>query len=90
MKRIVFICFLLFSNFIFFQNDTIVLKNGNTLYVEIKGLESGVLKMKTSYSDKDFAIEFNEVTELKIQKTCFILLTYGRRRTRYLSYCRQV
>ncbi len=85
MKQIVFVCFLLFSNFIFSQNDTIVLKNGNTLYGEIKGLQSGVLTMKTSYSDKDFAIEFREVTELKIQKICFILLSYGRRRTGYLS-----
>ncbi len=85
MKHLVFICFLLFSNFIFSQNDTIVLKNGNTLYGEIKGLESGVLVMKTSYSDKDFAIEFKEVTELKIERLCFILLSYGRRRTGHLS-----
>ena len=71
--------------FSFSENDTIVLKNGNVLYGEIKKLRSSVLTMETPYSDSDFTIDFNEVTELKIQKICFIILAGGRRRTGYLS-----
>lgn len=67
------------------KNDTIVLKNGNILDGEIKKLSSGVLTMETSYSDSDFTIDFSEVTEIKIQKYCFIILTHGRRRTGFIS-----
>lgn len=63
------------------QNDTITLKNGNVLFGEIKKIRSGVLTMETPYSDSDFTIDFSEVTEIKIQKSCFIILTQGRRRT---------
>jgi hypothetical protein len=67
------------------KNDTIVLKNGNILDGEIKKLRSGVLTMGTSYSNSDFNIDFSEVTEIKIQKSCFIILTHGRRRTGFIS-----
>jgi len=66
------------------QSDTIVVTNGNVLYGEIKKLRSGTLTMETPYSDSDFTIDFDKVTEMKIQKLCFVILTGGRRLTGYL------
>jgi len=70
---------LLFSLTLQAQNDTIRLKNNNVLYGEIKSLTTGILTMETSYSDKDFKIEFNKVVELKIDRKCIINLTNNRR-----------
>jgi hypothetical protein len=61
------------------QNDTIRLKNNNVLFGEIKSLTTGILTMETSYSDKDFKIEFNKVVELSVHKKCIINLTNSRR-----------
>jgi len=61
------------------QNDTIRLKNNNVLFGEIKSLSTGILTMETSYSDKDFKIEFNKVVELNISRKCIINLTDSRR-----------
>lgn len=73
------------ENTLFFsQNDTIVLKNGNVLFGEIKKIRSGILTMETPYSDNDFTINFSEVSEIKVQKSCFIVLTKGRRRTGFI------
>ncbi|OZV69949.1 DUF481 domain-containing protein [Winogradskyella aurantia] len=84
--RIIFVfAFLLVSALAFSQNDTIVVKNGNVLYGEIKKLRSGVLTMETPYSDSDFSIDFSEVTQIKIQKRCFLILSGGRRRTGYVK-----
>lgn len=62
------------------QNDTIQLKNTNLLIGEVKSFVEGVLVMETSYSDEDFKIEFNKISELIIQRKCLIVLTNGRRR----------
>ncbi|MCJ7465341.1 MAG: DUF481 domain-containing protein [Maribacter sp.] len=61
------------------QNDTIRLKNNDILVGEIKSLSTGILTMETSYSDKDFKIEFNKVETLSIGRKCFITLTNDRR-----------
>lgn len=61
------------------QNDTIRLKNNNVLFGEIKSLKTGVLTMETSYSDKDFKIEFNKIETISISRQCIINLTGGRR-----------
>jgi putative salt-induced outer membrane protein YdiY len=71
---------LLISTGLSAQNDTIQLKNNDVLVGEVKSLGKGVLVLKTSYSDKDFKIEFNEVKGLTIQKKCLVILTDGRRR----------
>ena len=62
------------------QNDTIQLNNNDILVGEVKSLANNVLIIKTSYSDKDFRIEFDEVEGLIIQRKCLIILTNGRRR----------
>ena len=55
---------LLFSHFAFSQNDSLVLKNGNTIVGEIKNMDRGVLQIETSYSDKDFLIDINGIQEV--------------------------
>jgi hypothetical protein len=67
------------------QNDSIVLKDKSILRGEIKQLSQGVLTMSTSYSDKDFQIEFKKVTSIKTERKSLIILTGGRRRFGYLT-----
>lgn len=62
------------------QNDTIQLKNNDVIAGEVKSLDKGVLTLKTSYSNKDFKIDFDEVKGLKIERKCLVILTDGRRR----------
>ena len=59
------------------QKDSIKFKNNDVLVGEIKTLLNGVLTMKTSYSDKDFKIEFKEVSEIYLNQTFLILLLSG-------------
>ncbi len=67
------------------QNDTIKVKNGNVIYGEIKKLRSSVITIETPYSDSDFQVEFPQVTEIHIQRLCFIVLTGGVRRTGHIK-----
>ncbi len=85
MRLLFVVFFVSISAASFAQNDTIVVKNGNVLYGEIKKLRAGVLTMETPYSDSDFSIDFSEVTQIKIQKRCFLILSGGRRRTGYIK-----
>lgn len=73
----IFIIILPFHSF--GQNDTIRLKNIDNLVGEIKSLSAGILIIKTSYSDKDFRVEFNKVKALSISRKCIITLTNDRR-----------
>ena len=61
------------------QVDTLVMNNGDKLIGEIKELQQGVLKFKTDYSDKDFAIEWNNVREIYTSTTFIISLSTGDR-----------
>ena len=65
----------------FSQNDTLVMKNGDMLVGEIKELKQGVMKFETDYSDKDFAIEWNNVREIYTSHTYVISLSAGDRIT---------
>ena len=78
-KLLVFLVFLI-SVTCFGQIDTLVLKNKDVIIGEVKTLNNNVLTMETSYSDKDFQIEFDKVVEMRIQRNCIISLTKGRRR----------
>lgn len=62
------------------QNDSIQLRNNDILVGEMKSFSKGILILKTTYSDKDFRIEFNKVKGLNIQPKCLIILTNGRHR----------
>ncbi len=63
------------------QIDTLVMKNGDMLIGEIKELQQGVIKMETDYSDKDFAIEWNKVSEIYTTSKFVISLSDGDRIT---------
>ena len=90
MKKL-FLLFFIFNSFCAFSqkdslkikrkdiviNDSIKLKNNNLLVGEIKTLINGVLTMKTPYSDKDFKIEYKEVTEIYLDQIFLINLVNG-------------
>jgi len=63
----------------FAQRDSLVMKNGDILVGEIKDMNKGVLILKTSYSDKDFNIEWIDVREAYGNVRYLLLLTDGRR-----------
>ncbi|TXD47205.1 DUF481 domain-containing protein [Polaribacter sp. IC073] len=56
------------------QNDTIVANNNDMIIGEIKGMNKGILKIKTGYSDSDFSIKWKEIKQL-YSKTKFIIST---------------
>ncbi|TDI70430.1 MAG: DUF481 domain-containing protein [Bacteroidetes bacterium] len=80
MNKFLFSIFLLICMVGNAQNDTIHLVNNEFLVGEVKSFDRGVLTIETSYSDKDFKVEFNKVRGLFIQRKCNIILTEGRRR----------
>ena len=77
---IVLLALLLVVGIVHGQNDSIRLANNDLIVGEVKQLVTGVLTVKTSYSDKDFQIEFNKVRELLLHRKSIIILTDGRRR----------
>lgn len=66
------------------QNDSIRLMNNDLLVGEVKSFATGVLIIETSYSDKDFHVEFNKVKELILERKSIVILTEGRRRFGYI------
>ena len=82
---LIVVCLLFVPLSVSSQNDTITLKSGDKLAGEIKLIAKGVLKMETTYSDKDFMIEYNKVNKLSIQRKCLIVLTDDRRRFGYIK-----
>jgi hypothetical protein len=80
MKRYAFITLLiLLAAKAIAQTDTLVMKNGDMLVGEIKELQQGVMKFETDYSDKDFAIEWNNVREIYTSTIFVISLSDGDR-----------
>lgn len=61
------------------QNDTLIFNNGNTIVGEIKSMEKNVVKVKTPYSDADFAIEWDGIKEVYSDRIYLITLTTGKR-----------
>lgn len=83
-KYVIIIVFLI-TAFAKAQNDSIQLKNNDILVGEVKSFSTGILVLKTSYSDEDFKIEFNKVKWFAIKRKCLIILTEGRRRFGYIK-----
>jgi hypothetical protein len=69
----------------FAQNDTIVLKNNNVIVGDVKQLNNNVLTVETSYSDKDFAIEFDKVVSLVLEHRYAVVLSSGLRMYGYVK-----
>ncbi len=55
--------------------DTLVFKNKDVMAGEIKSLDKGVLNIETSYSSKDFQVEWDKM--LKIRSPNYFLLTFS-------------
>ena len=71
---------MLFSfNFLTAQIDSLILKNGNVIVGEAKEMNKGVLTVETNYSDSDFKIEWDGITEFYSQSVYLITLKNGRR-----------
>ena len=79
MKKIFDIFFSLFFIINFKQKDTITFKNKDVIVGELKVMESNVLIFKTSYSDKDFNIEFDKITHLNLEHRYTISFSNGVR-----------
>lgn len=77
LKLIVF--FMLSCNQLHAQKDSLIAKNGDVLIGQVKSMDRGVLKMKTAYSDSDFAIEWVNIEKLSTQTEFLISTTEGGR-----------
>lgn len=85
MYRILFLIFSFFSlTFLHSQNDSILAKNGNLIKGEIKSLNKSVLKMKTSYSDSDFAIDWGKIEKVNTATEFLISTKDGKRYNGFL------
>lgn len=61
------------------QTDSLVLKNGNYMVGEAKAMDRNVLTFKTKYSDSDFKIKWNRVSEIYTDTYFLITLSNGGR-----------
>ena len=78
-KYYLFLAILLIASVIQAQNDTIITKDNTVLVGEIDEMTKGVLTFETSYSDKDFKIEWLNVKHVTSAKNYRIILTNGTR-----------
>jgi len=62
------------STALYAQNDSIKLRNNDVLVGEIKTLNKSILTFKTSYSDKDFKIDFDDVVSINTNELFVIHL----------------
>lgn len=82
MKKSICFLFALFSTTSYLigaEPDSLIFNNGNFVVGEVKGMDKGVLKMETPFSDSDFAIEWEGVKGLYCKTYFLITLTDGRR-----------
>lgn len=77
--------FVLFSVTTSAQKDTITFKNKDVIVGELKQLNNNILTFKTSYSDKDFAIEFGQVVSLILYNKYSVVLSNGLRLYGYVK-----
>lgn len=66
MRTTFFILLLFIPLCLLSQNDTIVAQNGDMLVGRVKGIASGIVTMKTMYSNKDFQIDYEDVKRLPL------------------------
>lgn len=79
IKFVLFLLLIISYNTLFAQNDTIVAINKDIIVGEIKGMDKAVIKIKTAYSDVDFAIEWNKIIGLSTQSK-FLVYTVKNER----------
>jgi putative salt-induced outer membrane protein YdiY len=61
------------------QTDSLILSNGDVIVGEIKSMDKGIIQIETDYSDTDFKIEWDKVSEIYSPRTYLITLSDGTR-----------
>ena len=61
------------------QTDSLIMKNGHVLVGEIKSMTKGVIQVETDYSDSDFKIEWDQVSQVYSDQFYLITLSDGTR-----------
>ena len=61
------------------QQDTLRLNNGDLIVGDLKSMDRGVLTIEPTYSDVDFKITWEDITEMKAMQRYLITLSDGRR-----------
>lgn len=79
MKYLLIVIIILCAVFAYSQNDSLVLKNGDIIIGELKDMNRGVVTFETDYSDSDFKIEWNGITEIYTVSSYMITLSDGTR-----------
>ena len=83
MKNFYALCSLLLllnvSTIMAAEPDSVIFTNGNYIVGEVKGMDRGVMKMETPFSDSDFAIEWEGIQELYCTTYFLITLSDGSR-----------
>ncbi len=64
---------------VYSQNDSLVLKNGDIIIGELKEMDRGVATFETDYSDSDFKIEWDGITEIYTVSYYMLTLSDGTR-----------
>lgn len=82
MQKILMVFLLLIGFSGFSQKDSLKLKNNDIIVGELKSMVNGIVTMKTSYSDKDFRIEYINIKEIYLDQSFLINLV---NRSHYLG-----
>ena len=87
IRVIIFSFILLFCSPLFARDNTdvIVMKNGDRLTCEIKGLSAGVLSVKLSYAQGTIGVEWSEVARLESNQLFLVQTEEGTVYTGKLS-----
>ncbi len=67
------------------QMDSLIFFNGNYIIGEVKGMDRGVVTVETDYSDSDFKIEWEKISEIYTETEFLITLSDGTRYNGSLS-----
>ena len=88
IRVIIFSFTLLSSSYLFARDtkDTIVMKNGDRLTCEIKGLNAGVLSVRLKYVQGTIGVQWSEVASPGEQSVVFLVQTESG--TVYKVHCR--
>ncbi len=79
MRIFLFLVFLLVTLNQLFAQDTLVAKDGTSLFGEIKEMDRGTIIMETSFSDDDFKITWLEVKQIVSSRKFRFTLVDGTR-----------
>ncbi len=67
------------------QTDSLIFKNKDVIVGEIKSMDKGIVVIETDYSDSDFKIEWEKISEVYSKQNYLITLTSGQRHNGYLK-----